>query len=52
MMTINTNNQKKALQSSIYTLDVLLSNSDISLEEYYTRVYPIEYELECLNDIY
>jgi hypothetical protein len=46
------NNQRKQLQDSLYILDVLLSNEDISLEEYYTRVYSIEYELECLNDIY
>lgn len=52
MMTINTANQKKALQDSLYRLDVFLSNGEISLEEYYTRAYPIEFELECLNDIY
>lgn len=52
MMTINTANQKKALQDSLYRLDVFLSNGEISLEEYYTRAYPMEYQLECLNDIY
>ena len=33
-------------------LETFLSNGDISLEEYYSRVYPIEYELECISDIY
>jgi hypothetical protein len=45
-------NQKKHLEDALHLLSVLLSNEDISLEEYYTRVYSIEYELECLNDIY
>lgn len=40
------------LEEGIERLEVLLSNKDISLEEYYYRVYPLEYELECLNDIY
>jgi len=51
-MTINTDSQKKALQDSLYRLYVFLSNGEISLEEYYTRSYPVEFELECLNDIY
>jgi len=51
MMTINIDKQKKALQDTLDRLETFLSNGDISLEEYYTRVYPIEYELECLNDL-
>jgi hypothetical protein len=50
MMTINVDNKIKALQDTLDRLETFLSNGDISLEEYYSRVYPIQYELECLND--
>lgn len=50
MMTINVDNKIKALQDTLDRLETFLSNGDISLEEYYSRIYPIEYELECLND--
>lgn len=51
MMTINIDKQKKALQDTLDRLETFLSNGDISLEEYYSKVYPLEYELECLTDI-
>jgi hypothetical protein len=51
-MTINVDKQKKALLDALDRLETFLSNGDISLEEYYSRVYPIEYELECISDIY
>lgn len=49
---INTDVAIAGLQASIQRLEESLSNGDISLEVYYSRVYPLEYELECLNDIY
>jgi hypothetical protein len=51
MMTINIDKQKKALQDTLDRLETFLSNGDITEEEYYSRIYPIEYELECLSDI-
>jgi hypothetical protein len=50
-MTINVNNTIKALQDALDRLEVFLSNGEITLEDYYSRVYHIEYELECLNEI-
>lgn len=52
MMTINVDNKIKALQDTLDRLETFYTNGDISLEEYYFRVYPIEYELECLNDVF
>ena len=39
------------IQYELTTLYDLLNNRDISVEEYYSKVYPLEYELECLTDI-
>lgn len=50
MITINVNNQKKALQDTLDRLEKFYANGEISEQEYYSRVYHIEYELECLND--
>ena len=52
MIIINVDNQIKALQDTLYRLETFLYNGDITEEEYYSRVYPIEYELECLSDIF
>lgn len=52
MVVINVDKQKKALQDTLDRLETFYTNGDISLEEYYSRVYPIEYELECLNDLF
>jgi hypothetical protein len=51
MMTINIDKQKKALQDTLDRLETFLSNGEITEEEYYSKVYLIEYELECLTDI-
>ena len=39
------------IQYELTTLYDLLNHRDISVEEYYSKVYPLEYELECLTDI-
>lgn len=51
MMTINIDKQKKALQDTLERITLFYTNGEITEEEYYARVYPIEYELECLTDI-
>ena len=51
MIVINVDNKIKALEDAIDRLETFLSNGDITEEEYYSRIYPIEYELECLSDI-
>lgn len=50
MMTINVDNKIKALQESLERITLFYNNEEITEEEYYSLVYPIEYELECLND--
>ena len=39
------------IQYELTVLYDLLNHRDISVEEYYSKVYPLEYELECLTDI-
>ena len=39
------------IQNELTVLYDLLNHRDISVEEYYSKVYPLEYELECLTDI-
>lgn len=51
MTVINIDNKKKALQESLERITLFYTNGEITEEEYYARVYPIEYELECLTDI-
>ena len=52
MIVINVDNKIKALEDAIDRLETFLSNGDITEEEYYSKIYPIEYELECLRDIF
>jgi hypothetical protein len=52
MIVINVDNKIKALEDETDRLETLLSNGDITEEEYYSRIYPIEYELECLRDMF
>jgi hypothetical protein len=47
---VNINNQIKTLQDTLDILETLYANGEISEQDYYSRVYHIEYELECLND--
>jgi hypothetical protein len=51
MIVINVNNKIKALQDTLDRLETFLYNGDITEEEYYSRIKPIEYELECITDI-
>lgn len=51
MTVINIDNKKKALQESLERITLFYTNGEITEEEYYSLVYPIEYELECLTDI-
>lgn len=51
MMIINVDNKIKALQESLERITLFYTNEEITEEEYYSRIYPIEYELECLSDI-
>ncbi len=51
MSVINIDKQKKALQESLERITLFYTNGEITEEEYYSRIYPIEYELECLSDI-
>jgi hypothetical protein len=39
------------LYNKLEYLELKFNNGEISLEEYCSAVYPIEFELECLNDI-
>lgn len=48
---INVDNGIKALQEAIDRLETFYKNGDITEIEYYSRLYPLEYELEYLNDI-
>ena len=52
MITINVDNGIKALQEAIDRIETFYMNGDITEIEYYSRVYPLEYELECLNDMF
>ena len=49
-MTAN-NKRIGQIQYELTSLYNLLNHRDISVEEYYSKVYPLEYELECLTDI-
>lgn len=51
MIIINIDNKIKALQDTLERITLFYINGEITEEEYYSRIYPIEYELECLTDI-
>lgn len=44
-------NRITAIQDELIRFNDLMKNELISIEEYYVKVYPLEYELECLSDI-
>lgn len=52
MMVINIDKQIKALQDTLERITLFYTNQEITEEEYYSRIYPIEYELECLSDLF
>lgn len=45
-------NRITAIQDELIRYNDLMKNELISIEEYYVKVYPLEYELEYLSDIY